>query len=822
MWGGGLADDNMQRQRGAVAPSGGAVPLRVPARFGLVVTRPAVLGVIAVAFAFALAAVAAAGPLGVGKTLALLTLAGLGVVLVVGEVRQRLRSHRHATSSARNLAEAGAALLTAEGALQVAARTVEAVRRLVGAHTPGDVVVACTEGGALAVLAADLTPGAPPAALPVRALPPYIRSALERGTSVRTSEVCIVHGALLRPRGLDGQQTLLVPLISRTAWRGVIALAHPGDLDACDCDEVVARLASSVALALDSVLLTEDLVRSEIRFRSLVQHSSDVIVVLGRDGVPSYLSPTIRRVLGYTPRALTGTDLAAVLHPDDLGVWEAFRARVLAGDVAGPLECRLRHRTGDWRHTEIVASNLLDEPSVAGIVLSVRDIGARKVLEDELVRRAYHDPLTDLANRALFLAELRAAVDGAEDRDRLAVIFVDLDDFKGVNDALGHATGDRVLQEAARRLRGCLRTGDRAARLSGDEFAVLLRTVDQPEEGGAVAERMLAALNEPCTVGGQAVRLRASVGVAVGADPIEEAEDLLHRADLAMYAAKGGGKNHVQIFHPQSAEARNGKRQLRADLQWAVLRGELEVRYQPIVHLDDGRMAGAEALVRWRHPDYGLLGPDAFVTLAEESDLIADLFEVVLRDACEQALRWRKRTGPGEALSVSVNVSAVQLHSPQLVEQVTRILGETGLEPGLLTLEITETVLVSDPELACDTLGRLKRLGVRIAIDDFGTGYSSLAYLRRLPIDVLKIDRLFLHGMDRRDTAALAATIIDLGRRLGMPTVAEGVERPQQRDRLRELGCSHGQGHLFSRPVTSQRMERLVVQQGAQPSRARG
>jgi len=291
---------------------------------------------------------------------------------------------------------------------------------------------------------------------------------------------------------------------------------------------------------------------------------------------------------------------------------------------------------------------------------------------------------------------------------------------------------------------------------------------------------------------------------------VEDAEDLLHRADLAMYSAKVNGKNRVEVFHPDAHASLGSRRQLRADLQWAVLRGELEVRSQPIVSLVDRRIVSAEALVRWRHPVRGLLGPTTFIALAEESDLIADVFDVVLRDACAQAQQWRRGTAD-PPISVSVNLSAVQLHQAELVDHVVRVLADSGLPPQLLTLEVTESVLVSDPRQAAETLATLKQLGVRTAIDDFGTGYSSLAYLRRLPIDVLKIDKIFLQGVGSSGGAALARTIIDLARQLGMQTVAEGIELPAQRDALLALGCSLGQGHLFSRAVSGSRMAAMVA-----------
>ena len=581
---------------------------------------------------------------------------------------------------------------------------------------------------------------------------------------------------------------MVVPLVGQDLLRGAFILSgRDSRVEAGAASAMLQPLAAYVTLALEGAGLTDDLLASETRFRSLVQNCSDVIAVVDRSGSVRYLSPTVTRVLGYAPSSLQGASLETLLHPADLERLRDFFAEVLQGREPVSSACRLRHHASGWRHTEIVAANLLDEPSVAGVVLNVRDVSQRKVLEEELVHRAFHDPLTGLPNRAQFLDRLRAALAVAGRQDSLAVLFIDLDDFKAVNDTFGHAAGDSVLIDVTARLAACLRPGDLAARLSGDEFAVLLEGIQQRNEAA-----------------------RVSVGVAVGGVGVEDAEDLLHRADLAMYSAKGNGKNRFELFHPDAHASLGSRRQLRADLQWAVLRGELEVRYQPIVSLADRRIVSAEALVRWRHPVRGLLGPATFIALAEESDLIADVFDVVLRDACDKAQQWRRGAGD-QPISVSVNLSAVQLHQPELVDHVVRVLADSGLPPALLTLEVTESILVGDPQKAAETLATLKQLGVRTAIDDFGTGYSSLAYLRRLPIDVLKIDKMFLQGVGTSGGAALARTIIDLGRQLGMQTVAEGIELPAQRDALLMLGCNLGQGHLFSRAVSSTRMAAMVA-----------
>ncbi len=726
---------------------------------------------------------------------------------VLHGVTARLHAHERAGAASQILADAGVALLSSGSQRRIAVTASSAARRLLAAHKGYRVAFAVVEDEQLVDIDEHGTAGRP---LPLQALPDAVRASLSRAVPFATLSFSADSGGLLSPRPL-GSESLVVPLVSQDLLRGAFVLSRPdGSVDAEATGAILQQLAAYVTLALESAGLTDELLASETRFRSLVQNCSDMIAVVDRGGAVRYLSPTVTRVLAMRRASLQRASLETLLHPADLERWRDFFAEVLQGREPVSLGCRLRHHASGWRHTEIVAANLLDEPSIAGVVLNVRDVSQRKVLEDELVHRASHDSLTGLPNRGHFLDRLRAALSTAVRQDGLAVLFIDLDDFKTINDTFGHAAGDSVLLNVTARLRACLRPGDLAARLSGDEFAVLLEGVEQGGEAARVSERVLAAIAEPFMVVRESLRLRASVGVAVGGVGVEDAEDLLHRADLAMYSAKVNGKNRVEVFHPDAHASLGSRRQLRADLQWAVLRGELEVRYQPIVSLVDRRIVSAEALVRWRHPVRGLLGPTTFIALAEESDLIADVFDVVLRDACAQAQQWRRGTAD-PPISVSVNLSAVQLHQAELVDHVVRVLADSGLPPQLLTLEVTESVLVIDPRQAAETLATLKQLGVRTAIDDFGTGYSSLAYLRRLPIDVLKIDKIFLQGVGSSGGAALARTIIDLARQLGMQTVAEGIELPAQRDALLALGCSLGQGHLFSRAVSGSRMAAMVA-----------
>jgi diguanylate cyclase (GGDEF)-like protein len=423
-------------------------------------------------------------------------------------------------------------------------------------------------------------------------------------------------------------------------------------------------------------------------------------------------------------------------------------------------------------------------------------------LEQRLKHLAFHDPLTGLANRSLFAERVEdALLDLRGNGQDCAVLFIDLDDFKTINDTLGHATGDGLLCAVAERIVGCLRPGDTAARLGGDEFAVLLKDVASPMDAQRVAERVTDALRLPVAFAPQDVYVRASIGIASG-ESFGSAEELLGNADLAMYMAKMDGKGSFKLFAPSMRADAAGRHRLKADLARAVDRGEFVVHYQPIVELDTGAPVAFEALVRWSHPDHGLLAPDTFIPMAEETGLIARIGKIVLADAATQAALWQRRYPADVPIAVTVNLSPLQVRLPELVADVREVIERSGLAPGSLVLEITESLMLKDAEAFVGVLQELRALGVRVALDDFGTGYSSLSHLRRLPIDILKIAKTFVDDLDgQRDGAAFATAILTLGNTLDLVTVAEGVEHPWQVAELRRLGCALGQGFHFAKPM---------------------
>jgi diguanylate cyclase (GGDEF)-like protein/PAS domain S-box-containing protein len=552
--------------------------------------------------------------------------------------------------------------------------------------------------------------------------------------------------------------------------------------------------------------LIEDLRQSEQRFRSLVTYSSDVFLIIGPDGTVAYQSPAVERVLGYPADDRLGRQIFELTHPDDIGFVQATIADLVATPGAEhTIELRTRHADGSWRILEAAGRNLVEDPAVRGIVVNYRDVTERKRLEEQLTHQAFHDPLTGLANRALFSDRTDHAMRQRREERRLAVLFLDLDDFKTVNDSLGHVAGDLVLRAVADRLAACLRDGDTVGRLGGDEFAVLVEDADSSDTQ-TVAGRILGAFADPFEVAGRQVRLSASIGVAFGANATG-ADELMRNADVAMYTAKGRGKGRVELFEAAMHAAIVTRLELRGDLEHALERGELRLRYQPVQDLGAGSLHSFEALLRWRHPGRGEVAPDDFIPIAEETGLIVPIGRWVLEQACRQAQAWRESGHPH--IAVSVNLSSRQLQEHELPTWVAESLASTGLPAANLVLELTESSLLQDED---GLLQQLSALGVRLALDDFGTGYSSLSYLARFPIDLLKIDRTFIADVGTpRENTALLRSVIQLASAMKLRTVAEGIERAEQLERVRELGCDYGQGFLFARPLDPIRATAFVA-----------
>jgi diguanylate cyclase (GGDEF)-like protein/PAS domain S-box-containing protein len=542
----------------------------------------------------------------------------------------------------------------------------------------------------------------------------------------------------------------------------------------------------------------EALRANEGRFQSLVRRACDLTVVTDEFGIFRYVGPAAEALLGYPPEDLLGLPLLNQVEAGERA--QVGRAMELLAANPGSvhtIELRWCTRDGRVRLVEAVCQNLVEDPDVGGLVWNGRDVTDRRAFEDELSRQALHDPLTGLPNRMLLLNRLTEALrsePGSE--SSVSVILVDLDGFKNVNDALGHPAGDELLRIAAQRLLGCVREGDTAARLGGDEFAVL---AGHSPHAVAVGRRIVDILSQPFTLAGQEVRVSASIGIAHHQGS-EAAEDLLRDADIAMYVAKNRGSGRVEVFEPAMGVRALRRISLQQQVARAVDLGEIEVHYQPIIDLKTSRPTTLEALARWRRPDRSLVPADVFIPIAEQTGAIIEIGREVLRQACHAVQMWR-RTVPGHSdLGVAVNVSAHQVLSGRLVEHVAEALGDSGMPPSALTLEITESTALEDPDRVAAEFALLRRLGVRIAVDDFGSGYSSLGMLMRLTVDVLKIDSTLL-DFDTTRQGSLVTAVAELGRTLGLTVVVEGVETPDHLARAFEAACDAAQGYHFSRPL---------------------
>ncbi|MCU1590342.1 MAG: diguanylate cyclase/phosphodiesterase with sensor(s) [Frankiales bacterium] len=567
-------------------------------------------------------------------------------------------------------------------------------------------------------------------------------------------------------------------------------------------------LAAVASGALANALLFEQM-------QAVTRSLGEGVLALDESGLVTFANPAAESLLGWRRGELIGHQIAESVDPEgrdataSLPQW-VHLPRLRAGETLRIDEHVVTRRDGSPLDVALTASPVVRDGEVVGAVVVIRDVRDRKSLERRLVHQAFHDPLTGRPNRALFLDRLEhARARSMRDGGTQAVLFLDVDRFKVINDSLGHRTGDQVLQTVASRLVGVLRPSDTVARFGGDEFTVLLEQVSDAGEAAQTAERILRALQLPMEAGDRDVVITASIGIAI-AEPGNAPGDLLAAADIAMYQAKSRGKNRYVVAAADADERALARLDLEMELRRAIDEDELEVHYQPVVEAKTGKLYGLEALVRWRHPTLGLLGPGHFMDVAEDTGLVVPLGHWVLEQACIAAVEWQRRH-PLSPVVMAVNLSARQFQQPDLCERVAEVLRSTGLDPSLLALEITETVVMEDTTTTLATLRKLKQLKVRLSIDDFGTGYSSLSYLKRFPVDAVKIDKSFVDGLasgpvDRE----IVQAVIRLATAVGMQTIAEGVETTAQCEQLRLLGCTMLQGFLLSRPGSLEEVERLV------------
>jgi len=597
---------------------------------------------------------------------------------------------------------------------------------------------------------------------------------------------------------------------------------------------LVRQQRSSVRRALEMTRLDNKLQRARVALRQSEERYA-LAALAANDGLWDWdlvrdrcdFSPRWRAMLGLesTPLLPLSREWLDRVHPDDAPRLRADIDALLAGTSPRlESEHRLRHADGNWRWMLVRALALrVGDARPLRIAGSMTDISARKRAEEELRRAAMHDALTGLVNRAYFLESLERAVARVQRRPdkTIALLFLDLDRFKQINDSLGHLVGDRLLTSIARRLHGCVRPGDVLARLGGDEFAVLLDDLKDASDATRIAERMQEVLHAPLLNEKSEVVVTASIGIAFGGADLDGHEELLRDADLAMYRAKASGKARYEVFDTGSRATERARLELENDLRRALERGELRVHYQPIVDAHDGRIVAFEALARWAHPQRGLLNAASFIPLAEESGTISALGRWVLREALTQIAQWQRDYPSDRPLGVSVNLSPREVLQPRLPSNVAEALREANVAPQSLALEITESLFVDTGDATLSTLRELASLGVQLHLDDFGTGYSSLSYLHRFPISAVKIDRYFISRLDAAECEEIVRSVVELSKRLGMRTIAEGAETDDQGVRLREIGCNLLQGYACARPVPPREAEALLARQAGLSDRPR-
>jgi len=627
---------------------------------------------------------------------------------------------------------------------------------------------------------------------------------------------------------------------------GILSLTFPGfhlpkdDFYSFTLKEWVRGLAALVLLFdvytvyqhLQLQRMRHRLAERERLFHLISENAADMIAVVGRNGRRLYNSPAYEKLLGYGPEELATTSSIEQVHPDDRArVLEAAEKAHLTG-CGERIEYRFRHKDGSWRVLESTSSAIPGQDGVTeGLVIVNRDITERKHAEALLEHQAFHDGLTNLPNRALFLDRLQRAIAVSQRHSdfRFAVLFIDIDEFKMFNDSLGHSAGDDLLIQIAQRLAACLRgvdtvsrprpgntaqnpAGDSTlARPGGDEFVILAEELRDPSDAIRMSERIQKRLAVPFNVNNHEIVISASIGIAFSGSTNTQASDVLRDAEIAMYRAKRAGKARCEVFDSAMQAGAVKRLQLETDLRKGLELDEFRVHYQPLVSLQNGQIVGFEALTRWQRPQ-GIAMPGEFIKVADEIAVTLSINRQLLREACQQIRRWQALFPAPSPLTISANVTAKQFAQTDLAAQIGEILRQTGIDPCCVDLEITENIAMADAERSATVLSQLKALGVRLSIDDFGTGYSSLCRLQQFPVDVLKIDRAFISGMDRdHETHEIVRTIVMLAHSLGLKVVAEGIERQEQMATLQQLGCEMGQGYLFSKPAGAASMEQLLA-----------
>lgn len=598
-----------------------------------------------------------------------------------------------------------------------------------------------------------------------------------------------------------------VPLVVQNQTVGVFNVETTNGISLTEADlHLMKVLAEHINIAIERGRLYTEVQQREQQYHSVFNSLKEVVFQTDEQGRWTFLNPAWTEITGYKLSESMGVCFLDYIHPDDRQYnAELFTPLLERQEKYCRHEVRWMTKDGSWRWIQFYAHLTLDqEDGVAGISGTLDDITERKLAEEKLRHYVLHDALTGLANRTLFMNRLDHAIVRNKRRQgrSFAVLFMDLDRFKVINDSLGHVTGDQLLIAIAQRLTHCLRSEDTVARFGGDEFTILLEDISGPEEATQIADRIQDEISQPFDLNGQKVFTSTSIGIAMSETGVEQPQDLLRNADTALYKAKAGGKARYALFDLGMHDSAVKLQQLETDLRKALEKDEFQVYYQPIISLQNGRVLGFEALIRWQHPEKGLVLPADFIPVAEETGLIVPVGWKMLRESCRQMREWQLQNPAFTGTMISVNLSSRQFLQPDLVDQIKAALSETGLSPDNLTLEITESVLMENAEIITTNLLQLRSMGIRLALDDFGTGYSSLSYLHRFPVNSLKIDRSFIARINREgENTELVRTIITMAHNLGIEVTAEGVETTDQLKHLRFLNCEAAQGYLIARPA---------------------